>query len=61
MTFIVANSCIKCKYTDYVEVCPVDYFYEGLYFLLVHPDECIDCGCVEPECPPRRSSPKKCQ
>jgi len=51
MTYVVAESCIKCKYTDCVEVCPVDCFYEGPNFLVIHPDECIDCGVCEPECP----------
>ena len=51
MTFVVTEACIKCKYTDCVEVCPVDCFYEGPNFLVIHPDECIDCGLCEPECP----------
>ena len=51
MTYIVVENCIKCKYTDCVEVCPVDCFYEGENFLVIHPDECIDCGICEPECP----------
>jgi ferredoxin len=51
MTFIVTDVCIKCKYTDCVEVCPVDCFYEGENMLVIHPDECIDCGVCEPECP----------
>ena len=51
MTFIVKDECIKCKLTDCVEVCPVDCFYEGENFLAIHPDECIDCGVCEPECP----------
>ncbi|MFN3234520.1 MAG: ferredoxin FdxA [Gammaproteobacteria bacterium] len=51
MTFVVAESCIKCKYTDCVEVCPVDCFYEGPNFLVINPDECIDCALCEPECP----------
>ncbi len=51
MTFIVTESCIKCKYTDCVEVCPVDCFYEGPNFLVIDPDECIDCALCEPECP----------
>lgn len=51
MTFVVAESCIKCKYTDCVEVCPVDCFYEGPNILVIHPDECIDCALCEPECP----------
>ena len=51
MTFVVTDSCIKCKYTDCVEVCPVDCFYEGPNFLVINPDECIDCALCEPECP----------
>ncbi len=51
MTFVVTDACIKCKYTDCVEVCPVDCFYEGENTLVIHPDECIDCGVCEPECP----------
>ena len=51
MTYIVNDNCIKCKYTDCVEVCPVDCFYEGENMLIIHPDECIDCGVCEPECP----------
>jgi ferredoxin len=51
MTFVVTERCIKCKYTDCVEVCPVDCFYEGENMLVIHPDECIDCGVCEPECP----------
>ena len=51
MTYIVVENCIKCKYMDCVEVCPVDCFYEGENMLVIHPDECIDCGVCEPECP----------
>ena len=51
MTYIVTENCIKCKFQDCVEVCPVDCFYEGENFLVIHPDECIDCGVCEPECP----------
>ena len=51
MTYIVNENCIKCKFTDCVEVCPVDCFYEGENMLVIHPDECIDCGVCEPECP----------
>jgi ferredoxin len=51
MTFVVTENCIKCKYTDCVEVCPVDCFYEGPNFLVIDPDECIDCALCEPECP----------
>ena len=51
MTFVVTDICILCKYTDCVEVCPVDCFYEGENTLVINPDECIDCGVCEPECP----------
>ena len=51
MTFVVTESCIKCKYGHCVEVCPVDCFYEGPNMLVIHPDECIDCALCEPECP----------
>jgi ferredoxin len=52
MTYVVTEACIKCKYMDCVEVCPVDCFYEGENMLVISPDECIDCGVCEPECPP---------
>ncbi len=51
MAFVVTENCIKCKYTDCVEVCPVDCFREGPNFLVIDPDECIDCTLCEPECP----------
>lgn len=51
MTYLVTENCIKCKHTDCVEVCPVDCFYEGPNFLVINPDECIDCGVCIPECP----------
>jgi len=51
MTYVVTDACIRCKYTDCVEVCPVDCFYEGENMLVINPDECIDCGVCEPECP----------
>ncbi|WHQ47139.1 MAG: ferredoxin family protein [Candidatus Midichloria sp.] len=51
MAYVVTESCIKCKYTDCVEVCPVDCFYEGKNMLFINPTECIDCGVCEPECP----------
>ena len=51
MTFVVTESCIKCKLTDCVEVCPVDCFHEGPNMLVIDPDECIDCTLCEPECP----------
>ena len=51
MTYVVTDNCIKCKYTDCVDVCPVDCFHEGPNFLVIDPDECIDCSLCEPECP----------
>ena len=51
MTYIVNDNCIKCKLMDCMEVCPVDCFYEGENMLAIKPDECIDCGVCEPECP----------
>ncbi len=51
MTYVVTENCIRCKYMDCVEVCPVDCFYVGANMLVIHPDECIDCGVCEPECP----------
>ena len=51
MTYVVKDACVRCKYMDCVEVCPVDCFYEGENMLVIHPDECIDCGVCEPECP----------
>jgi len=58
MTFVVTDDCIRCKYTDCVEVCPVDCFYEGENMLVIHPDECIDCGVCEPECPAEAIKPE---
>jgi NAD-dependent dihydropyrimidine dehydrogenase PreA subunit len=51
MTYVVTDACIRCKYMDCVEVCPVDCFYEGENMLVINPNECIDCGVCEPECP----------
>ncbi len=51
MTYVVGENCIKCKYTDCVDVCPVDCFYEGPNMLVINPEECIDCALCEPECP----------
>ena len=57
MPYVVNQNCIKCKFTDCVEVCPVDCFYEGENMLVIHPDECIDCGFCEPECPVEAITP----
>lgn len=51
MTYVVNDACVRCKYMDCVPVCPVDCFYEGANMLVIHPDECIDCGVCEAECP----------
>jgi ferredoxin len=51
MTYVVTDACIRCKFMDCVEVCPVDCFYEGENMLVINPSECIDCGVCEPECP----------
>jgi ferredoxin len=51
MTFVVTDSCVKCKFTDCVDVCPVSCFNEGEFMLVINPDECIDCGVCVPECP----------
>ncbi len=51
MAYIVTEACIKCKYTDCVEVCPVDCFHEGALMLVINPETCIDCGVCVPECP----------
>lgn len=51
MTFVVTESCIACKYTDCVEVCPMEYFYEGPNFIVINPEECIDCSICVAECP----------
>ncbi len=51
MTYVVGENCIKCKYTDCVDVCPVDCFHEGPNYLVIDPEECIDCTLCEPECP----------
>jgi ferredoxin len=57
VTYVVTEACIRCKYTDCVEVCPVDCFYEGATMLAINPDECIDCGVCEPECPAEAIKP----
>ncbi|SMC23594.1 ferredoxin [Andreprevotia lacus DSM 23236] len=51
MTYVVTDACVKCKYTDCVDVCPVDCFHEGPNFLVIDPDECIDCTLCVAECP----------
>ncbi|MDH5471543.1 MAG: ferredoxin family protein [Gammaproteobacteria bacterium] len=51
MTYVVTEDCIRCKYTDCVDICPVDCFHEGPNFLVIDPDECIDCNLCVPECP----------
>ncbi|MBK9955066.1 MAG: ferredoxin family protein [Rhodocyclaceae bacterium] len=51
MTHVVTDACVRCKYTDCVEVCPVDCFHEGPLFLVIDPEECIDCAVCIPECP----------
>ena len=51
MTYVVTDKCIRCKYTDCVEVCPVDCFHEGPNMLVIDPEGCIDCGLCVPECP----------
>ena len=57
MTYVVTDACIRCKYMDCVEVCPVDCFYEGENMLAINPNECIDCGVCEPECPAEAIKP----
>jgi len=51
MTYVVTENCIRCKFTDCVDVCPVEAFHEGPNFLVINPDECIDCDVCVPECP----------
>jgi ferredoxin len=57
MTYVVTDNCIRCKYTDCVDVCPVDCFYQGENMLVIDPDQCIDCGVCEPECPAEAIKP----
>lgn len=57
MTYVVTENCIKCKFQDCVTVCPVDCFYEGPNFLVIHPEECIDCAVCEPACPAKAIKP----
>lgn len=58
MTYVVGDACVKCKYTDCVEVCPVDCFYEDELMLVIDPEVCIDCGVCEPECPVKAITPE---
>jgi ferredoxin len=58
MTYVVTDSCVKCKYTDCIEVCPVECFYEGEFMVAINPDECIDCGVCVSECPVNAISPE---
>ncbi len=58
MTHVITDECVKCKYTDCVEVCPVDCFYEGELMLVINPDECIDCGVCVSECPVEAIKPE---
>lgn len=58
MTYVVTDACIKCKYTDCVEVCPVDCFHEGKDMVVIDPERCIDCGVCELECPVRAIKPE---
>lgn len=60
MAFVVTENCIKCKFTDCVDVCPVDCFHEGPLFLVIDPDECIDCSLCEPECPANAIHAEEC-
>jgi ferredoxin len=57
MAYVVTENCLKCKYTDCVVVCPVDCFHEGKNMLAINPDQCIDCGVCEPECPAEAIQP----
>jgi ferredoxin len=59
VTYVVVDSCIKCKYMECVDVCPVDCFYEGPDTLVIHPSECVDCGKCEPVCPADAIKPGK--
>lgn len=58
MTYVVNEKCVKCKYTDCIEVCPVNCFYEGENMLVINPEECIHCGVCEPECPVKAIEPE---
>jgi ferredoxin len=58
MTHVITDQCVKCKYTDCVEVCPVDCFYEGEHMLVIDPESCIDCGVCITECPVQAIKPE---
>jgi ferredoxin len=58
MTYVVTDSCVKCKYTDCIEVCPVECFYEGELMVVINPEECIDCGVCVSECPVNAIEPE---
>jgi ferredoxin len=58
MTYVVTENCIRCKYMDCVEVCPVDCFYEGDNMLVINPHDCIDCGVCEPQFPAEPIKPE---
>jgi ferredoxin len=51
VTFVVTEQCIRCKFMNCIEPCPVNCFYEGPEFLVINPDECIDCNACATECP----------
>ena len=51
MTYVVTEACVRCRYTDCVEVCPVDCFHAGPNFLVIDPVGCIDCSLCVDECP----------
>ena len=51
MAFIVTSNCERCRFTDCVDVCPVDCFHGDATMLYIDPEECIDCGACVPECP----------
>ncbi|MCB0272058.1 MAG: ferredoxin family protein [Bdellovibrionales bacterium] len=59
MAYVVTEACIKCKYTDCVEVCPVECFHEGANMLAIDPNECIDCGACDPVCPTQAIFPEE--
>jgi ferredoxin len=58
MTHVVTDQCVKCKYLDCIEVCPVDCFYEGELMVVIDPQSCIDCGVCVSECPVKAIKPE---